>query len=222
MPQYAWQAQPGLHSLPGESAIVIMGSRPYHPALGQFLAIDSDPGNGNNLYSYTSGDPINRNDLSGNAEGLGTLGQWVGVAGIVAAAFGPVGLLIGAVAGVASVGLQVAGAVSSGQATTGDWVSIGLSALVTVMGAVTSIRAIRNINFIAKYKRAAVEQAGSKLTWKTKAVRAGCYLSWGCSRAMGMGGIGKFRATLESQDPRTYQRALKREKWAFGLGVSGS
>lgn len=66
VPTYSWMARAGLETLPGTSSITMMGSRPYHPLLGAFLAPDPGLDSGDNLYAYTNGDPINSHDISGN------------------------------------------------------------------------------------------------------------------------------------------------------------
>jgi RHS repeat-associated protein len=68
LPKYSWQAAARLETLPGTASVTIMGDRPYHPALGVFLAPDPVIDSGDNLYSYTSGDPINFHDSSGQEE----------------------------------------------------------------------------------------------------------------------------------------------------------
>jgi RHS repeat-associated protein len=47
--------------------LVLMGARPYDPALGRFLAVDPVQHGSANDYDYTNQDPINGYDLSGNA-----------------------------------------------------------------------------------------------------------------------------------------------------------
>lgn len=66
LPTYAWKAGSGQETLPGTSSITLMGARPYHPALGAFLAPDPVLESGYNMYGYTNGDPINSSDSSGN------------------------------------------------------------------------------------------------------------------------------------------------------------
>ena len=68
VPTYGWMASKGQETLPGTSSIVMMGDRPYHPGLGAFLAADPVVDSGDNLYGYTSGDPINAHDSSGRQE----------------------------------------------------------------------------------------------------------------------------------------------------------
>lgn len=68
VPTYGWQAAAGRETLPGTSSIVLMGARPYHPGLGAFLAADPVIDSGDNLYAYTSGDPVNAQDAGGQEE----------------------------------------------------------------------------------------------------------------------------------------------------------
>ncbi len=68
MPRYGWQLAARHETLAGSSGIVLQGTRPLAPALGQFLAVDPEVGGANNVYAYTSGDPINNSDPTGNSE----------------------------------------------------------------------------------------------------------------------------------------------------------
>lgn len=93
LPTYAWKAASAQETLPGTSSITLMGARPYHPALGAFLAPDPVLESGYNLYGYTNGDPINSSDSSGNLteDDMGTI---LVATGAVAAVLG--GALFGA------------------------------------------------------------------------------------------------------------------------------
>ena len=82
LPNLGWRAGAGRETLPGSAAIVLMGDRPYHPALGAFLAADPLVDSGDNIYSYTAGDPINAHDASGQEENSALIG-----AGITAGLF---------------------------------------------------------------------------------------------------------------------------------------
>lgn len=89
MPDYGWAAGAGLETLPGTSAITLMGARPYSPYLGAFLAPDPIVDSGTNLYSYTLGDPINTGDASGRMtdEELGGILAGAGVAAAILGGF---------------------------------------------------------------------------------------------------------------------------------------
>ena len=47
------------------TGIILMGARPYQPALGRFTQVDPVVGGCANLYTYSYGDPVNYPDLSG-------------------------------------------------------------------------------------------------------------------------------------------------------------
>ncbi|HET9846977.1 MAG TPA: RHS repeat-associated core domain-containing protein [Candidatus Dormibacteraeota bacterium] len=47
------------------SGLIMMGARPYDPALGRFLAVDPVSGGSANDYDYVNQDPLNRYDLDG-------------------------------------------------------------------------------------------------------------------------------------------------------------
>ena len=49
------------------SGVVAMGARSYVPQLGRFLQTDPVPGGSANAYAYSSGDPVNNSDPSGES-----------------------------------------------------------------------------------------------------------------------------------------------------------
>jgi RHS repeat-associated protein len=63
-PKYSWL---GADALPTElaSGAIDMGARSYVPQLGRFLQPDPQPGGSVNAYAYTSDDPVNESDPSG-------------------------------------------------------------------------------------------------------------------------------------------------------------
>ena len=172
VPAYTWRAGARQETLPGASSITLMGARPYHPWLGQFLAADPVVDAGNNLYSYTNGDPINQRDPSGGdsetldwiARGLGIAGLFIGLggagfaakfarapgvingqkAGITAFVAGTAGAVVGA----AATGVQIASmATQSGSVSADQWVvaiGSGLGSLASIGGAVVGYRTFRS------------------------------------------------------------------------------
>jgi RHS repeat-associated protein len=94
LPTYAWKASAAQETLPGTSSITLMGARPYHPALGAFLAPDPVLASGSNLYGYTNGDPVNSSDTSGNMTEDDMSSIMIG-AGAAAAILGGLGYLGG-------------------------------------------------------------------------------------------------------------------------------
>jgi RHS repeat-associated protein len=52
-------------NLDTSSNLILMGARPYDPALGRFLAVDPIEGGSANSYDYAGQDPINNYDLEG-------------------------------------------------------------------------------------------------------------------------------------------------------------
>jgi RHS repeat-associated protein len=94
LPKYSWQAAARHETLPGTAWVTIMGDRPYHPALGVFLAPDPVIDSGDNLYSYTSGDPINFHDSSGQEESSLVIALSVVAGAALLASFGG-GFLLG-------------------------------------------------------------------------------------------------------------------------------
>ena len=65
LPDYGWRSGAQQETLAGTASVSLIGERPYHPALGLFLAPDPNVDAGDNLYGYTDGDPINQSDVSG-------------------------------------------------------------------------------------------------------------------------------------------------------------
>jgi RHS repeat-associated protein len=62
--RYAWLggAQRSSETVTGA---IVMGSRLYDPALGRFLSADPVPGGNANAYEYSTADPVNKEDTSG-------------------------------------------------------------------------------------------------------------------------------------------------------------
>ncbi len=147
IPDLGWQAGAGQETLPGISSITLMGARPYHPALGEFLAPDPNVDAGNNRYSYTDGDPINSGDRTGNETDYSWL-TWVGA---VAGAFASNGFALvarrvgggwGAVAAIASVvsvvGSGVAGYLGAQSAGANETVSAMTAVSFALFSALSS------------------------------------------------------------------------------------
>ena len=171
IPDYSWRASSRQETLAGRSSVTLLGARPYHPWLGIFLAPDPVVDSGNNMYSYTHGDPVNQRDSTGNdsealdwiARGLGIAGLFVGLGGGYKAfklSKAP-GLLdgmkmgkiagwtgvAGAVLGTASTAVQIASmATQSGSVTADQWVvaiGSGLGALACAGAAVQGFKIYR-------------------------------------------------------------------------------
>ncbi len=147
VPDLGWQAGAGQETLPGTSSITLMGARPYHPALGEFLAPDPNIDAGSNRYSYTDGDPINSGDRTGNETDYSWL-TWVGAVGAAFASNGfallarRVGGGWGAVAAIASVvsvvGSGVAGYIGAQSAGANETVSAMTAVTFALVSALTS------------------------------------------------------------------------------------
>ncbi|MCX6421668.1 MAG: hypothetical protein NT180_04790 [Actinobacteria bacterium] len=184
-PHYGWQNSSGMDTLAGSSSITLMGVRPYLPALGEFLAKDPDFNSGMNLYSYTSGDPINRQDLSGESETLNTVSLWMGVAGMLAGFFGPAGMAIGALAAIGSAVVQgIAIAQQDEKPSVAQWIGVGATAFFGVVGGWSSIKALKDLKWFVSNKSRTLKAADAGFSTKNKAVTGACIFSWGCAAAI--------------------------------------
>ena len=54
-----------------QTGLILMGARPYDPALGRFLAVDPVDGGACNAYDYACQDPVNAYDLDGRCVAFG-------------------------------------------------------------------------------------------------------------------------------------------------------
>ncbi len=129
VPLLGWQAGAGQRTLMGTSSLTLMGLRPYHPALGEFLAPDPLIDSGANPYSYATGDPVNESDISGgesqNTALWAGLGALAGVAlafggGYIAGNFTGVGRFVGAAMAVGGVVGTAASTYIAVSSATGD------------------------------------------------------------------------------------------------------
>lgn len=113
VPMYGWRTAPGAPTLPGTAAITVLGARAYLPATGLFLSPDPLVDAGTNMYSYTTGDPVNFSDAPGTEETptyLAAAGFFLGALGAFLAALygrGAIGTLIG-IGSVAASGVSFA------------------------------------------------------------------------------------------------------------------
>jgi len=207
-PHYGWQNAAGMDTLAGASSITVMGVRPYLPALGEFLAKDPDFNSGMNLYSYTSGDPINRQDLSGESETLNTVSLWMGIGGMLAGFFGPAGLAIGALAAIGSAVVQgIAIAQQDEKPSVAQWIGVGATAFFGVVGGWSSIKAIKDMTWFYRTKKTAVSGNGENLSKKNKVFFTSCVVSWGCAAMVRTEGV-RIRQTLMAENPAQANRGL--------------
>ena len=138
-----------------------------------------------NLYSYTSGDPINRQDLSGESETLNTVSLWMGIAGMLAGFFGPAGMAIGALAAIGSAVVQgIAIAQQDEKPSVAQWIGVGATAFFGVVGGWSSIKALKDLAFFVNKKRTVLQQTDAALSTKSKVVTGACVFSWGCAAAL--------------------------------------
>ena len=68
-----------------QSALILMGARPYDPMSGRFLSVDPVDGGAANAYDYSLQDPVNNYDLDGRkwTPGAGVGGGWIASGGAV-------------------------------------------------------------------------------------------------------------------------------------------
>ena len=146
VPLLGWQAGTSQRTLVGTSSVTLMGVRPYHPALGEFLAQDPLIDSGANPYSYADGDPVNASDISGG-ESHNT-GLWAGLGALagVALAFGGgyiagnltgVGRFIGAAMAVGGVVGTAASTYIAVSSATGDQTAAITMAVVAALVSAT-------------------------------------------------------------------------------------
>jgi RHS repeat-associated protein len=207
-PHYGWQNAAGMDTLAGASSITLMGVRPYLPALGEFLAKDPDFNSGMNLYAYTSGDPINRQDLSGESETLNTVSLWMGIGGMLAGFFGPAGMAIGALAAIGSAVVQgIAIAQQDEKPSVAQWIGVGATAFFGVAGGWSSIKALKDLKWFVGQKSKTLQARGGEFSTKNKAVSGACAFSWGCAAAVRTEGV-RIRQTLMAENPAQANRGL--------------
>ena len=159
-PAYGWQGGFGIETLAGSSAVALMGARAYAPALGQFLSPDPLLDSGNNVYSYTSGDPINASDLPGTEESTDMY------------------LLVGAALGAALSGLLL---IRSGGASSIFGALLGLGAAGA--GAYVAVKSFSNDNTLMGSLAAAVAVAGAVTMGVNIYKGVGHFKAWRASRA---------------------------------------
>jgi RHS repeat-associated protein len=161
-PTYGWKGSFGVETLAGSSAVALMGARAYAPALGQFLSPDPLLDSGNNVYSYTSGDPINASDLPGTEE---SNDMYIVVGAALAAVLS--GLLLFRSTGVKSVlgsllglGAAAAGAYVAVKSFSNDNTLMGsLAAAVAVAGTVTmGFNIYKGVGHFKKWRSSAAAQ----------------------------------------------------------------
>lgn len=167
VPTYGWRAAEGRETLPGASSVVLMGARPYHPGLGAFLASDPLIDSGDNLYSYTGGDPVNAQDASGQEEQVAMIAAGI-IAGVALLGSFGAGYMMGKFAArgrqFAATTAKVFGYVGIGVATVGA----GAATYLAVQGQTADI----GIAVGAAIGAAAVSTIGT-----------GLFARWGVSRA---------------------------------------
>ncbi|MFM1964533.1 MAG: hypothetical protein RL134_258, partial [Actinomycetota bacterium] len=161
-PTYGWKGSFGVETLAGSSAVALMGARAYAPALGQFLSPDPLLDSGNNVYSYTSGDPINASDLPGTEE---SNDMYIVAGAAVAAVLS--GLLLFRSTGVTSVlgsllglGAAAAGAYVAVKSFANDNTLMGsLAAAVAVAGTVTmGFNIYKGVGHVKKWRASKASQ----------------------------------------------------------------
>jgi RHS repeat-associated protein len=67
--RHGWLGAHQRQAVGDTSGVIRMGVRHYHPGLGRFLSVDPVEGGSCNDYDYVCGDPLNKQDLSGEKMG---------------------------------------------------------------------------------------------------------------------------------------------------------
>ena len=127
LPSYGWKSAAGQETLAGASGVTIIGARPYHPALGQFLSPDPDPEAASNAYAYTSGDPINSSDPDGFEQQDGLMNVFLPIMTGVVIVLGILGGGLGPVVGSGTLSLVAGGISTVAGAVTGFFAAQGLT-----------------------------------------------------------------------------------------------
>lgn len=175
-PEFAWRTAPAAQTLRGTSSISILGARAYLPATGTFLSPDPIVDAGLNMYSYTSGDPVNYEDGPGTEESptyLTPVGIFGGAVLSFLSGFFARGWLRVGLAVATAVGASAAVAIGSGATTDspgGIALAVGLGVLVTGAGALSgAVVRVLSSGGSSSLTRSAIS---SRLSQTGKATRA--------------------------------------------------
>ena len=187
-PEYGWQGGFGIETLAGSSAVALMGARAYAPALGQFLSPDPLLDSGNNVYSYTSGDPINASDLPGTEEST------------------DIYVLAGAAVGAVLSGLLL---IRSGGASSILGAALGLGAAAA--GAYVAVKSFSNDNKLMGSLAAAVAVAGAVTMGVNIYKGVGHFKAWRASKAAAKSQVQKQSASVVPTDQDALAEYIKAE-----------